>query len=99
MLLDDDVGDGQLGQLGQQRTCAVELVGAVDDELDLLAADLRLEIVGIAARDRPALVDDDDVVGEQQGRLGDQRAGEVEPPAHATRVGLHRPVGGVGELS
>ena len=113
----------------------------VDDDLDPLAADLRLELVGGAAGDDLAVVDDGDLVGqlvgllevlgreqerraladeaaddvphaepaarveagrrlvqEQQPRPADQRAGEVEPAAHAAGVGLDDPVGGVGKV-
>ena len=107
--------------------------GVLDGELEPLAADLRLELVGRALGDDPAVVDDDDLVGQQVGllevlggqqqrrpardealddlphlgaaarvqtggrlveeqdrRVGHERAGEVEPAAHAARVGLAR---------
>ena len=38
------------------------------------------------------------LVEEQQPRPPDQRAAEVEPAAHAARVGLDDAVGGVGEI-
>ena len=38
------------------------------------------------------------LVEEQHRRAVDERGGEVEPPAHAARVGADGPVGGVGEL-
>ena len=38
------------------------------------------------------------LVEEEQPRPADQGAGEVEPAAHAARVGLHDAVGGVGEV-
>ena len=41
----------------------------MDDDLDPLAADLRLELVGGAAGDDPAVVDDGDLVGELVGLL------------------------------
>ena len=41
----------------------------MDDDLDPLAADLRLELVGGTARDDPAVVDDGDLVGELVGLL------------------------------
>ena len=37
------------------------------------------------------------LVEEQHRRRGDEADREVEPPAHATRVRPHRPVGGVGD--
>ena len=37
------------------------------------------------------------LVEEEDARLVDQRRAEVEPAAHAARVGAHPPVGGVGE--
>ena len=37
------------------------------------------------------------LVEEQHRRSGDQAGTDVEPPAHPSRVGLHHPVGGVGE--
>ena len=38
------------------------------------------------------------LVEEEHRRAGDERRGEVEPAAHAARVGAHEPVAGVGEL-
>ena len=117
------------------------VVAVVDDDLDPLAADLRLELVGGAAGDDLAVVDDGDRVGqlvgllevlrrqqerraladeaaddvphpepaarvearrrlvqEQEPRPPDQGAAEVEPAAHAARVGLDDAVGGVGQV-
>ncbi len=37
------------------------------------------------------------LVEEQYRWLGDQRTGQVEAAPHASRVGLHRPVAGIGE--
>ena len=37
------------------------------------------------------------LVEEQHRRAVDERGGQVEPPAHAARVGASRPVGGVAE--
>ena len=37
------------------------------------------------------------LVEEQQLRLADQARPEVEPPAHAARVGAHEPIGGLDE--
>ena len=108
-----------------------EVLAAMDDDLDPLAAELGLELVRGAAGDDLAVVDDRDRVGqlvgllevlrreqerralrdeapddvphadaaarveagrrlveEQQPRMADQRAAEVEPPAHAARVRL-----------
>ena len=119
---------------GSSRSRAASSVAGVPDgELEALAADLRLELVGRALRDDLAVVDDHDVVGQQVGLLqvlrgqqeggpaGDEvldhlphlgaaarvqargrlveeddrrvrheRAGEVEPAAHAARVRLGR---------
>ncbi len=38
------------------------------------------------------------LVEEQHRRAGDERGGEVEPAAHAARVGPHEPAGGVGQV-
>ena len=38
------------------------------------------------------------LVEEQHRRPGDERGGEVEPAAHAARVGLDQPVAGLGEV-
>ena len=46
-----------------------EVVAVVDDDLDALAADLRLELVGGAAGDDLAVVDDGDRVGQLVGLL------------------------------
>ena len=37
-------------------------------------------------------------VEDQQPRLGDERRREIEPAAHAARVGLHDPVGRIGQV-
>ena len=53
------------GAVRRQELGRVSEQGAVvDDDLDPLAAHLRLELVGGAARDDPAVVDDGDLVGE-----------------------------------
>ena len=56
-------------------------VGAVvDDDLDALAADLRLQLVGGAAGDDPAVVDDGDAVGQLVGLfqvLGGEQEGRA----------------------
>ena len=144
--------DGQLARVlvegdlpaaagGQDRGRALEVVAAMDDHLDPLAAQLGLELVGRAARDDLAVVDDGDRVGQlvrllevlrrqqerraladevadhvphpdpaarvearrrlvedQQPRPADQGSTEVEAAAHAARVGLDDPVGGIGQL-
>ena len=112
-----------------------------DDDLDPFATDLRLELVGGAAGDDLAVVDDGDRVGElvgllevlgreqerraladeaaddvphaepaarveagrrlvqeQEPRPPDEGAAEVEPAAHAARVGLDDAVAGVGQV-
>jgi hypothetical protein len=38
------------------------------------------------------------LVEEEDGRLGDEGAGHVEPATHAPGVGLHRPVPGLGQV-
>ena len=38
------------------------------------------------------------LVEEQDRRLGHERGGQVQAPAHAARVGLGRPLGGVMEV-
>ena len=43
--------------------------GVDDDDVDLVAADLALERAGVAPGDDPAVVDDDDVVGQALGLL------------------------------
>ena len=54
---------------GEDRGGALEVVAAMDDHLDPLAAELRLELVGRAARDDLAVVDDRDRVGQLVGLL------------------------------
>ena len=119
----------------------LDLVAVADDDLDALAADLRLELVGRPAGDDLAVVDDGDRVGElvgllevlgrqeerhalahepaddlphadpaarveagrrlveeQQPRPPDERARQVQPAAHAARVGLDDAIGGVDEV-
>ena len=49
--------------------CALDVVAGMDDDLDALAADLRLELVGRAAGDDLAVVDDRDRVGQLVGLL------------------------------
>ena len=78
---DDLVGEpvGLLQVLGgeQQRRAAADQLA--DDVPQVGAA------AGVEAGGR--------LVEEQHRRLGDERPGQVEPPAHAARVGLHRTVG------
>ena len=38
------------------------------------------------------------LVEEEHRRPGHEGGGQVEPPAHAARVGLERPVAGVGQI-
>ena len=38
------------------------------------------------------------LVEEQQSWLSDQAGAEVEPPAHASRIGAHEPFGGLDEI-
>ena len=38
------------------------------------------------------------LVEEEHGRAGHQGGGQVEAPAHAARVGLERPVAGIGQV-
>ena len=134
--------DGRLvGHLGQRGDRALGVGLVLEADLEPLAADAVLELVGRALGDHVAVVDDDDLVGEavglvevlrreqhgrarggarldrlphrqaaagvqaggrlveeQHGRPVDERGGEVEPPAHAARVGLGRPLGGLDEL-
>src|SRR3954451_20438163 len=52
-------------QRSQQLHDPAELSRVLDDDLQALAADLVLELVGGALGDHPAVVDDHDVVGEQ----------------------------------
>ena len=127
--------------LREQRHRARDGCAIAHDDLDPLATDLRLELVGGPAGDDPPVVDDGDRVGqlvgllevlgrEQQGRAladetpddvphpqpaarietgrrlveeqqpgpADQGTRQVEPAAHAARIGLDRAIGGIGEL-
>ena len=72
--------DGQLARVlverdlpaaagGEDPGGALEVVAAMDDHLDPLAAQLGLELVGRAARDDLAVVDDRDRVGQLVGLL------------------------------
>ena len=63
----------------------VDLGDVGDHDLDALATDLGLELVGGAAGDRPAVVDDEDVVGELVGLLEVLR-GEQQRGAAARRA-------------
>ena len=49
--------------------CALDVVAGMDDDLDAGPADLRLELVGRAAGDDLAVVDDRDRVGQLVGLL------------------------------
>ena len=86
----------------QQCGCALQVVPVVDDDLDALAADLRLELVGGAAGDDPPVVDDRDLVGElvrllevlrgeeQRGALAHLRSDHVPHAEPAARVESRR---------
>lgn len=65
------LGEGYLAlaQVGENGPGRVDLVGLMDDDLDALAAGLGLELVGGAAGDDEAVVDDADVVRQAVGLL------------------------------
>ena len=74
-----------LAEAGEQASVGVgESVPVVHDDLDALAAGLRLELVGGAAGDDLAVVDDADVVREVVGLLqvlgGEQQGGAARRP-------------------
>ena len=126
---------------GKHRDRALGMLGLLEVDLQPLAADAVLELVGRALGDHVSVVDHHDPVGQpvglvevlrrqQHGRAGrharldrlpqtepadrveagrrlveeqhrraeDKRGREVEPAAHAARVRLHRPPGGLGEV-
>ena len=51
------------------RVASAQVAGLDHHDLDLVAADLPLELAGVAPGDDPAVVDDDDVVGQALGLL------------------------------
>jgi hypothetical protein len=77
-------------QVGENPAGFGEPVARLDDDLDALTADLRLELVGGALGDRPAMVDDHDPVREPIGFL-EVLGGEQQRGALGHQIGDHVP--------
>jgi len=65
VVIDFDVA--ALGELLENLLGGIEVDGALEDDLDALAADLRFQFVRRALGDGAAVIDDQDVVGEAIG--------------------------------
>ena len=70
-----------VGERAQRRGGGLDVGGGLDDDLEPLAADHRLQLRGRAVRDGAAVVEHDDVVGERVGLLEVLRRQQHRRPA------------------